>query len=226
MIWCADGNLDHSRAAIAAGWLYGVRLPARGMLPDTPIFFADQDWKHPDRDKYMALLARHRPALATVLDWEEPHQLSEVLSWAAEATQYVTEAVLIVPKVPGGVPDIPLEIGGKEVRLAYSVPTSYGGSPLGLWELKGRPVHLLGGSPQRQFGIWRYLRKEIKSIDGNMAKRMATGRCCYWTRETTARGHWQALNGFDGSDGPLECVRRSCENVTRAWADWGSPREG
>lgn len=216
LIWCADGNLDHSRAAVAAGWLYGARLPARGLLPDVPLHFADQDWKSPDRMKYMALLKKHRPALATVIDWERPEQLGEVLSWAEEAAQHVSEAVLVVAKVPGGVPDIPLEIGGKEVRVAYSVPTSYGGSTLGLWELKGRPLHLLGGSPQKQLEIRRYLRAEVKSADGNMVKKMATSRCCYWTCQRSAAGHWQALNGFAGN-GPLECVRRSCVAIKHTW---------
>lgn len=69
LIWCADGNPVHSRIAYAAGWLYGVRLPARGMA-DLPLTFADQNWKKPDRQRYMTALARHRPSLATVLDWE------------------------------------------------------------------------------------------------------------------------------------------------------------
>jgi hypothetical protein len=178
LIWCADGNLAHSRAAVEAGWLYGVRLPAKGMLEDVPLFMADQDWRRPDRRKYMGLLERHRPAIATVLDWERPEQYAEVMSWAEEAAAHVTEAVLVVAKVSGGVPDIPACIGGKEVRIAYSVPTSHGGADLGLWEFKGRPLHLLGGSPQRQREVLSYLRTEVVSADGNMAKKMATSRCC------------------------------------------------
>lgn len=219
LIWCADGNVAHSRAALSAGWLYGCRLPAKGMIRDVPLHFADQDWRRPDRARYMELLAKHRPALATVLDWEEPGQYAEVMSWAEEAAALVTEAVLVIPKVPGGVPDIPVEIGGREVRLAYSVPTSYGGSPLGLWEFRGRPLHLLGGSPHAQQDVARYLRREVVSLDGNMAKKMATSRCCHWTRAKTSKGHWQALDGFDG-DGPTECVRRSCAEIAEAWRGW------
>lgn len=216
LVWCADGNLGHSRAAVAAGWRYGVRLPARGMLTDVPLYFADQDWRRPDRARYMACLAECRPALATVLDWEEPGQYAEVMAWAEEAAALVTEAVLVIPKVPGTVADIPREIGGREVRLAYSVPTSHGGSPLGLWEFRCRPLHLLGGSPQRQMEVASYLRREVVSADGNMAKKQATSRCLYWTARKTAKGHWQALEGFDG-DGPAECVRRSLVNIRSAW---------
>lgn len=218
LIWCADGNQAHSRAAIAAGWLYGVRLPAKGMVKGVPLAFADQDWKRPNRSKYMALLREHRPAMATVIDWEEPGQLPEVLSWAEEAAESVAEAVLVVAKVPGGVPDIPEAIGGKEVRIAYSVPTSYGGSTIGLWEMKGRPVHLLGGSPQKQYEIYRYLSAEVKSVDGNMCKKMATSRCCYWSREKTDKGHWNVLSGFEG-DAVTECVSMSCRNIASFWRD-------
>ena len=188
------------------------------MLSDVPLYFADQDWKRPDRARYMGLLAKHRPVLATVLDWEQPEQLPEVMSWALEAAQHISEAVLIVAKVPGGVGDLPETIGGKEVRIAYSVPTSYGGSPLGLWELRGRSVHLLGGSPQKQVDVWRYLREicEVRSVDGNMAKKMATSRCCYWTDIKSYRGHWLTLRGFYGN-GPNECVKRSCEAIVAFW---------
>lgn len=227
LIWCADGNYDHSLAALSAGWLYGVRLPHRGILPDTPLHFADQDWKRPDRIRYMEALRQYRPALATVIDWEEESQLHEVLSWAEEASEHVAEAVLIIPKVPDRIGDIPESIGGKEVRIAYSVPTSYGGSPLGLWELKNRTIHLLGGSPQKQHEIWMYLRgvSDVKSMDGNMAKKMATSRCLYWDRTRSPTGHWRPLDGFDGN-GPTECVRRSSLNIKAAWSYWANTPEG
>lgn len=223
LIWCADGNLTHSRIAVDCGWLYGVRLPAKGMLKDVPLTFADQDWKKPDRKRYMTELARYRPALATVIDWEQEQQFSEVMEWAEETAQYVSEAVLIIPKVPGTVPCIPHTIAGKEVRLAYSVPTSYGGSPLFLTEFAGRTVHLLGGSPQKQYELWLYLRAiaDVRSMDGNMVKKNATSRCLFWTRTKTTTGHWQALDGFDGN-GPDECIRRSCQAIRFAWNSWAS----
>lgn len=216
LIWCADGNLQHSRIAVDAGWLYGVRLPAKGMLEDVPLHFADQDWKKPDRKKYMALLAQHRPDMATVLDWEEPEQYGEVMAWAEEASHHVKSAVLVVAKVPGSVGDVPLDLNGKEVRVAYSVPTSYGGSPVGLWELQGRNVHLLGGSPQKQLEIRSYLGGHVKSADGNLAKKMATSRCLFWTAKKSKYGYWQPLGGYDGN-GHEEALRRSLKNIMEAW---------
>jgi hypothetical protein len=221
LIFCADGNTRHAHIAVDAGWEYGVRLPAKGMA-DLPITFADQDWKKPDRARYMACLATHRPGLATVLDLEREEQLPEVLSWAEEAAQHVGEAVLLIPKVSGVLSRLPRRIGGKDVWLAYSVPTAYGGSPVPLWEHAGWPIHLLGGSPQAQRDVWRYLRgiADVRSLDGNISKKMATSRCLYWTRETTAFGHWQPIGRAVATDAPDECLRRSLVNIRAAWEAW------
>lgn len=167
----------------------------------------------------MAALKRHRPSLATVLDWEHPEQLPEVLSWAEEAAEYVTDAIVIIPKVPGGVSDLPREVGGKGVILGYSVPTSYGGSPLGLWEFHGWPVHLLGGSPQRQLELAGYL--DVVSADGNMIAQQAR-RCRFWSpRHRIWQDRWVPLSktGDTRTRGAnLECFCRSLDAVRSAWS--------
>ena len=49
------------------------------------------------------------------------------------------------PYAFGGIARVPEQIGGKAVRLGYSVPTKFGGTEVPLWEFGQRPVHLLGG---------------------------------------------------------------------------------
>ena len=221
LIYCADGNKRFAEIALAAGFRYGVRLPAQGCY--FPIFFADQDWKNPNPARYIAELARHRPQMATVLDWERDEQLPEVLGWAEDAAQYVKQ-VLIVPKVIGGIAHLPSRIGDAEVVLAYSVPTTYGGTSVPAWEFLGWPVHLLGGSPHRQMQIARYL--NVVSTDGNMANLMATRYCQFWTSGTAryARNRfWPRLDEIGEKvtiDAPYEAFRRSCENIVRAWDAW------
>jgi len=218
LIYCASGNPAFAAAAVAAGWSYGARLPGH---VSQPLYLADQDWRRPDRDAYLAAVARHRPAVASVLDWERPEQLPEVLDWALEAAALVSEAVILVPKVPGRVGDLPRQVGGRRVVLGYSVPTSYGAAPLGLWELAGWPVHLLGGSPHRQREVWHYLRgiAEVISLDGNVIGWHARrGRC--WQRARGKTTHWWQLRdlGDNRPRGvPLECFRRSLEAVRDWW---------
>lgn len=156
----------------------------------------------------MAALAQHKPHIASVLDWEQQEQLPEVLAWAEEAAQYV-EVVMLIPKVQGGVAQLPRAIGGKPVRLGYSVPTSFGGTSLGLWEFGGWPVHLLGGSPQAQMQIARYL--DVQSADGNMAAKMACKFCKSWVH-----GRW--VNTSNGNkDDFYSSFGISCYNIMAAW---------
>lgn len=217
LIYCADGNKRFAEIAINSGFLYGARLPPRG-LPFEP-YFADQDWKQPNRERYMVELAKYKPAIATVLDWERYEQLETVLEWAEEATQYVTEAVLIIPKVIGGVSMIPEAIDGKPVRLAYSVPTRYGGTSVPVWEFGRRPVHLLGGSPKRQWELSHYL--NVVSMDGNYSQMMATRFNEFWDGSG-----WCELADYGGhvsQDAPYEAFKRSCHSIMAMWHDEPMP---
>ena len=208
---------------------YGAQLP--GAVYYAP-WFVDQDWKKPNRAAYIAAVEQHRPHMATVLDWEREEQLSEVLEWAEEVAPFVSQ-VVIIPKVQGGIPRIPRQIAGREVVLGYSVPTRYGGTELPLWEFTGWPVHLLGGSPQRQLHAAHYVR--VNSADGNYIMKMAS-RGQFWVPNTGYK-HYKALNSHfptlveadgkpwgDGSDtanAPYEAFRRSCANIMQAWQSLG-----
>lgn len=222
LVYCAAGNRRFTEIAVGAGFLHGARLPNTIYTDVAPLWFADQDWRKPDRVTYMARLAEHRPTQATVLDLERWDQLVEVLGWAEEAAQYV-ERVVIIPKAFGIIPHVSKRIGGADVILGYSVPTRYAGTEVPVWEFGQRPVHLLGGSPHAQMALRQYL--NVVSADGNMAMKMATARCQFWAPGTAryARDrHWPVMNECDGrqwepGDAPYEAFRRSCVNIMAAW---------
>lgn len=226
LIYCAAGNRRFAEIAVAAGFHYGAQLPGT-IYPDVaPLYFADQNWKAADRQKYMMALAAHQPHMATVLDWEREEQLPEVLDWAEEAAQFVS-VVIIIPKVFGGIARLPRTIGGAEVRLGYSVPTRYAGTEVPLWEFSGWPVHLLGGSPQEQIRLAAYLK--VASVDGNYMQKMALRWCRFWmpgNARYASNRWWPTLfeadgqkwsNGGADDDAPYEAFRRSCENIMSAW---------
>jgi hypothetical protein len=225
LIYCAGRNKRLDQIALDAGYRLGCQLPNR--FYHNNLYFADQDWKHPNRPAYMQALNDWHPTMATVLDWEQDEQLPEVLEWAEEAAQH-TDHVLIVPKIPGSLSRIPRQIDGVPVILAYSVPTKYGGSEVPLWEFAGWPVHLLGGSPHKQMEIWRYLSNiaDIISIDGNMANKMATQYCAVWIppgqKPPNPRdGRWPKLKSLTGhkveQDAPYKAFHLSCQNIGTAW---------
>lgn len=217
LIFCYGDNRIFAEIAIAAGYRYGVRLPED--KPMAPISFADQNWHKTDaRSGYMAALALHRPHDATVLDLERKEQLSEVLSWAEEAAQYVRR-VLIIPKAHGVITKLPRRIGGADVVLAYSVPTRHGGSAVWAGEFAGWPVHLLGGSPHAQMR-WAARFGNVISADGNMHAKHAQ-RCRFWSATKGTHGHWIQLSEAGdterGKDAPARAFRRSCVNIRAAW---------
>lgn len=214
LVYCADGNRRFAEIAIEAGFRYGARLPARG-LPFAP-WFADQDWKKPDRRRYMAELAKHRPHMATVLDLEREEQLDEVIDWAEEAAQYIT-VVLIIPKAYGVITQLPERIGNAAIRLAYSVPTQYGGTDVPLWEFGDHPVHLLGGSPHAGMKLAHYL--NVQSADSNYHQLMASRYCEFWQA-----GKWHELHDHEphrDTDAIYAAFERSCHNIMAAWRAGG-----
>lgn len=225
LIYCAAGNRRFAEIAIEYGFAYGAQLP--GTVYFQPEF-ADQNWKNPDRQKYMAALAEHRPFIASVLDLEQENQFCEVMSWAEEAAQFV-EVIMIIPKYFGAIERLPRKIGGKPVRLGYSVPTRHGGTEVPAWEFRGWPVHLLGGSPHAQMRLRPYF--GTVSIDGNMMQKMASKWCMFWqpgTARYASNRWWPTLveadgrrwgDGSDTADAPYEAFRRSCEAIVKAWGN-------
>lgn len=220
LIYCAAGNRRFAEIAIRHGMTYGAQLPNTTYFPAD---FVDQNWKNPQRNKYMEALKTERPRLATVLDLEHENQFDEVIAWTHEAAQYVTEAILIIPKVRGIVPRIPEKIGGKRVRLAYSVPTSYAGTPVHPDEFRGRDVHLLGGSPLAQIRLAQKM--NVVSIDGNYAQKMAVRYNQFFAGAGNIEAknrQWPQLHesvfGYIEHDTPYMAFELSCMNIKAWWS--------
>lgn len=223
LIYCADGNERFASIAIEAGFTYGARMPGTVYSPPD---FIDQDWKKPDRERYITALEEHRPRMASVLDLERADQLPEVMGWATEAARWV-RTVIIIPKVSGIIYRLPRRIGSADVRLGFSVATNYGGTAVSPAEFNGWPVHLLGGSPQEQKRLWVRSGMDVVSVDGNMHLKMATGHNAFFDPlKTTRRGYWPSLVDYDGrkwgdggkkSDAPYEAFSRSCRNIQLFW---------
>lgn len=226
IIYCAAGNKRYAQIAIDEGWLYGGRLPASIYHPP---YFTDQEYKNPDRVAYMKALAQHRPKIATVLDWEHDEQLPEILSWAEQAAEYVQESIILIPKVRGGIKRLPRRIGGKDVRLGYSVPTSYGATDVAYSEFTGWDVHLLGGAPHVQMRIARKHIKGVVSADTNYFQKLANKNCQFWQPGSASYAQNRYFPKLVESDGQkwgdggkkaganYEAFRRSCIAIRQAW---------
>lgn len=205
--------------ALDAGWTPGAQLTKTATVYFPPQF-VDQNWRKPQLSVYAERVAEYRPHCASVIDWEPHVALATVLEWAEEIAPLVNH-VIIIPKVIGGVSLIPERVGGKPVRLGFSIPTKHGGTSVPLAEFGSRPVHLLGGSPQKQFRLYHML--NVVSADGNYMQKMANKNQFFSL--THVRGaknkHFPQLKEVGDGDlcveTHLEAFARSAENVMKAW---------
>lgn len=224
LIYCAGGNRRFAEIAIKAGFLYGAQLPKTVYFKP---YFADQDFKRPRYTGYIQALRRHRPYIASVLDIMEWRRLDEYMMRAEEISRYCTE-VMLIPKLPGVIKELPQKISGKKIRLGYSVPTRFGRTDVALKEFGGWPVHLLGGSPLKQLELSKQL--NVVSCDGNYSQLMSQ-HCQFFVPDGSAKyaknRYWPTLreanggenwgDGSDTADAPYEAFRRSCENIMKMW---------
>ncbi len=203
--------------ARAVGWFGGVRTGAIVYDEARPLALLDVHWERYDWARHVALCRQERPALAVVPDTMTLADLPRTLAQAEELAPHVAEAVLVVPKCSGLIAQLPRCVGGRPVRLAYSVPTRYGGvGAVPIWEFGGWPAHLLGGSPRQQIACAHYL--AVRSADGNMCHRIAQRGvvfCLDGSRRTV-----QDLDGtrwHDDAGLPYEALRRSLVNIPLLW---------
>ena len=202
LIYCYDSR-KFQEIAIECKWLYGVKLPGTVYFDD--LYFSDQDWKKPDKERYINAVKEYRPHMATVLDLEKESQFDEVIEWAECIAPYVN-ILIIIPKVSGMIQKLPKRINSKEIRLGYSVPTSYAGTKVMFLEFCGWPIHLLGGHPTKQMELITYL--DVKSADCNQHTIAAK-----WGK------HWANKKYQDpiAQNAMYEMFRLSCTNIYNAW---------
>jgi hypothetical protein len=178
------------------GLLRGARLTSRISNPD--IYFADQDWKNPNLDKYVRLVAAYKPYTATVIDYEDHVSFDTVWKWCEAVAPYVQQ-IIVIPKVSGTIDEIPVTCNGVEVILGFSIPTKYAGTFVNPKEFYGRKVHLLGGSPRKQiqFFIDHYQYMNIVSLDNNYVQMKANKFVEYWSYSSVfpLRSKWLHNSG-------------------------------
>lgn len=176
--------------------------------------FADLEWKVPDLRMHRGFVREHAPTFAVAPDVVDLDDLCWTLRYAETLAQWATK-VIIVPKARCVMQQLPHE---PWLIVGYSVPTKYGGTDLFLSELHDWPVHLLGGSPNRQLNLAYYL--NVVSADGNAATRAAEFGTVF-----NGRTHqWDKGAEPQGEDLPYRAFARSCEQIKLAWALLGNDK--
>lgn len=164
----------------------------------------DNEWHAYDHAAHVAAVAETRPKYATVRDamtreqcakaGVEFYPLGRILEMAAEVAEHA-DNVIVIPKYDC------LEEIPEEYVIGFSVPSSYGGSPMPASMLRGRRVHLLGGSWRNQRAYLDVLGDSVVSLDNNHLLRIA---------------EWGRFYGMDVQQ-PLSQLWRSDGIGVRSW---------
>lgn len=186
LIFSVSAGPSHVEAQIArrVGWGIGVLsehystvLKHRERFPRMPgeIAFMDNPYRDYNHAAHLKAVAATTPTMCTTRDLFTKQQardenvdyytLDQTIEQASDLAPHVQDLILI-PKYDC-LDDIPETISGKRVVLGYSVPTSYGGTPMPISAFKGRPVHLLGGPWGKQRAYLNLLGDDIISLDNN-----------------------------------------------------------
>ncbi len=171
--------------AVASGWMIGCISTCSSLHDEEKmknwtwkykVNFIDNEFKSYDHAKHLNAVRLNKPKYCTVMDVMtkaqcdglgiKHHSLSQILEWAEELNEYA-ENVIVIPKH-----DIIDKIPEK-FMCGYSVPSSYGATPLPSEAFKGRRVHLLGGSWKSQMRYLDLLPDEVVSLDNNHINNIA-----------------------------------------------------
>jgi hypothetical protein len=203
----------HSRTVLkhaeAAGWMPGARYTnLRDVRQVARLGFLDIAWKQYNFRKHLTAAKATRPLVTVAQDIIRPNSLARILDQARELALWA-DHVIVVPKARTLATRID-ELIPAHFLLGYSVPTRYGGTSIPPIHFQ-RPVHLLGGRPDRQRQLASLM--PVVSFDCN--------------RFTLDASFGDYFNGErfvpHPRGGYLNCIRASLRNITKLWSDYRPP---
>ncbi|MGW1071562.1 DUF6610 family protein [Streptomyces sp. NPDC002537] len=170
-------------AAYEMGFLPGIISTSLGAardmaqrLPGVRLGFMDNEWHDYDHAVHVAAVAETRPKYATVRDAMTKQQceetgveflpLSRILEMAEDVAEHA-DNVIVIPKYDC------LDKIPEQYVVGFSVPTSYGGTPMPIESLRGRRIHLLGGSWTKQRQYLALMGDDVVSFDNNHLLRVS-----------------------------------------------------
>lgn len=192
-IYCQGGNKKFPRVASECGVAYGTRSKEKAQSYP---FMLDIKWKDYDWNNHIQKIKDYRPVMACVPDYERLDQKADMLAKVEELRQLGVIRIVVIPKFSGAVKDIP-----NDCIIGISVPSSYAGfvpNDEDIEYIKGRMVHLLGGSPQSQRAFYDdYTRRGVQviSADGNGFQKNASSGVFFEGGKWIAPKHVRWVHG-------------------------------
>lgn len=199
LFYCADGGRnEYGKIAIQEGWRNGFQSAETD--PKIHAQMIDNRWKDYDHRRHLEMVQKHKPLIATAQDIENIEDLPRILKQARELSQYCGR-VLLIPKVKCWLPS--------NCWLAFSIPTSHGGTHIETDWFGDRFIHLLGGSPKNQSHYSKLM--NVISLDGNYATNLAKHGNVTW------QGGEVKIQSITGEKGCYPAFRESLKRQKNFW---------
>jgi ribosomal protein S18 acetylase RimI-like enzyme len=182
-ILCMGNHRRYPKVAAQSHMAYGSRHDHA--VYEQP-YMMDIHWQNYDWVDYLDKVKRYKPIMAMTPDFESIEQLPTLLEQIEDLRKLNVLRIGVCVKFDGAVQYIP-----EDCIVCVSVPSKYAGfltEQLKV-DLKGRNVHLLGGTPFKQEKLIKELNwygASVISVDGNAHSREAAfhnlfnGEC--WVR--------------------------------------------
>jgi len=159
-VYCRGSSQLTYHIPYSVGMVYGTRHTEKPLMQP---FFVDINWKNYDWNDYLHKVSLWKPVMAMVADYEHPSQRKQLYQQIRDLKALEIPRILVCPKFDGAIKHIP-----SFCTLAISIPSKYAGFLPEVTEIWNRPLHLLGGSPQKQRAyIEQHPQLHIVSVDGN-----------------------------------------------------------
>lgn len=179
-ISCKGGSRVNEQICREVYATYGTRHDHR---PYIQPYFVDINWEKYDWLEYLIKVRSWKPVFAMVPDFTDISHRSFLYQAIRDLRDAGVLHIGVCPKFDGAIQYIP-----SWCRVCVSIPTRYAGFLPDSEELKGRKIHLLGGSPAKQF---LYLTQNpdlnVVSVDANAHTKAASFGAVYKFGETMQR---------------------------------------
>lgn len=221
LFFCNGGGTSkYDLAAKKAGWLLGINSGANN-LPKERVYMIDNNWKNYNHKRHVMLCQEYKPIIATIKDLEDKEAIFKSLEGSLDFLPFVKK-VMVIPKVYSA-KEINnfLSVWGLEDRYILGFPVgrySHLACLQTFKELKNVPVHLLGGSPNKQAKAYDFFNKDkvdrVFSIDSNYSQRVAQyGKVIY----QNFQGKPSADMVTSGIDFNYRCLEFSLKKQREYW---------
>jgi len=204
------GRPDLTEYAAEYGYLRGTRLDdePRYRREGVRVDFLDVHWEDPDFEGLLEAAKWHRPKYGIAGDYDREWDNIDAVNDRAERLRGVADNVIVVPKAPGQIAEVP-----EWCVVGYSAPSAYEGTDIPVRDYREtiHDIHILGGTPHQQHRLLGELWLEnVCSMDCNSHHKAATIGAKAWYAATP---HWRKIGPEAMENAVTEAYKTSVVNL-------------